>query len=917
MKPYFAGIVAWILLGGASISLFGQDAKKDKAPAERPFIDITKPETPRKPLPAWIKADARGEQVWVDQEQSDPRLKGYFTPEGVKVEIVADFPAVTNPVGMAFANDGSLLVLEWTPGEAAEATETITYKDGTTRKVPAARKATKDIVKVLRDSKGAGVFDEAKVVLEEELPSSILLHDGWLYLSGRGNVRRYKLVDVLDRPAAKEQPKAQIVAQGFGGFHHRQVSGLTVGNEGWLYITTGDGDHYVEGADGSRATVLRTGAIFRCRPDGSKLHVYSIGYQNPYRDLAFDANFNAFTADNDGGGGKFTGCRLMHVAEESDFGWRLLSGARGQPDPVRAAVFGELPGKLAPLAKTGRGAPAGLFIYNETRFPEGYRGVIYYPDVVRKSIRAYKVVSINSTFAIGSEFELLKSDDPLFRPCQIVAGPDGAMYVCDWRTDPAATGRFSADGKHGRIYRLTWAGTAEQPAIARRPLDSWARFAAMSADDLLKALDSPDFSDRLKAQRLLVNKGTDVRNGLLDLLDEPKRPTHARIAALGALQWMWNDEVRDEFLNILYAGDSNLRRLAAEGLALNCKLGDAEVDAALLQVLGDQDLAARRAIVLAIGKIGGPSAIDSLVNTFRANREDDPYYNDAILRSIERLGQPGIAKLVALAQSGVEKDFDKVVVAFQSLRSRVAAEAIPDLLNYPHLSILERVNLIKSYSNYALDPPVPLGPLLKYLDAHKDEPPRVKLAALEVLAMPGPPKSDKAEELALALLQQTDVDFRTAVLGAIEHGRLTKAAGRVNDLLADASRPDAERVAVVKALRALDHKAAGPALKDIVSGKENASAVLRGEALRTLTALDLTAGQDAAKILLAGKDVDLQREAVVVLGSQPDGARLVGEQFLAKKLPRELLAQVTEALRKHPRHPEVVKLLAEITKGNK
>ena len=60
--------------------------------------------------------------------------------------------------------------------------------------------------------------------------------------------------------------KKEVIAQGFGGVHHHQVSGLTIGNDGLLYITTGDDDNVVEGSDGSRATVLRTGAVFRCRP---------------------------------------------------------------------------------------------------------------------------------------------------------------------------------------------------------------------------------------------------------------------------------------------------------------------------------------------------------------------------------------------------------------------------------------------------------------------------------------------------------------------------------------------------------------------------------------------------------------------------------------------------------------------------
>ena len=148
-------------------------------------------------------------------------------------------------------------------------------------------------------------------------------------LSGRGTVRRYK-----QSKAGGAYDVKEVIAQGFCGFHHHQVSGLTLGNDGWLYITAGDDDNYVEGSDGSRATVLRTGGVFRCRPDGSKMQAYSIGYRNPYRDVAFDTAVNVFHADNDNEDGKFTGCRLMHVAEESDFGWRLPGGPPASPIQV-------------------------------------------------------------------------------------------------------------------------------------------------------------------------------------------------------------------------------------------------------------------------------------------------------------------------------------------------------------------------------------------------------------------------------------------------------------------------------------------------------------------------------------------------------------------------------------------------------
>lgn len=874
-------------------------------------FDINQPQSPPLPAPRWLKI--------IDQGTNDPRLKGYFTPEGLKVEIVAEYPTVVNPVGMTFADDGTPYVLEWLPGGTNwnEFPETITYKDGSKRTVATMKKPkVKDVVKVLRDTKGKGIYDEATVVLEEELPSSILLHDGWLYVSGRGSVRRYKQSRDNGRYDIKE-----VIAQGFCGFHHHQVSGLTIGNDGWLYITSGDDDNYVEGSDGSRATVLRTGAVFRCRPDGSKMHAYSMGFRNPYRDVAFDAACNMFHNDNDNeDGSKFMGCRLMHIAEETDFGWRLFQGARCcRPDPVRGAAFGELPGKVPAMLKTGRGAPAGLLIYNDTRFPEHYQGLLYYPDVFRKLIRAYKVGKFGSTFQVVNEFEFMKSDDPLFRPCQMVLGPDGAMYIVDWRTDSGGAGQLAGDGKHGRIYRVSWAGTAEHPAIATRGLDSWAKVQKQAEDDLFKSLASEDMSDRQKAQHELVNRGPRLRATLLRMLQDSDQPLRARIACLGAVQSFWNNDVRDVCIKLLRDGEPDLRRLAADGLALNCKGGDAEAEAALLKNLSDQDLGARRAIALAMGKLGSPGAADALVNALKFDTENDGYLRDGLIRAIERLGKPGIERLVALAESGVEKDREHVLEAFLALRTRPAAEALPTLLKYPHNTTGQKVDLIKSYNNYLLDPPVSLAPLVDFLTRQDDEPVQVRRAALEVLAAAGQVKGDKLEGMLVALVDSTDGNVRLSAIRMIEAGKVARGAPRLAGLLGDAKVAATERTAVIKALRALNDKSAVSVLKEILSKgtADTPEAVqLRLEAFRTLLALDPAAGPEVAKAFLDEKDQTLLNEAVIQLGARPEGAQLVAERFIAKKLPRELLPQVSDALRKHTaKNPDLNKLLSEVMKG--
>ena len=879
------------------------------ASAQQPKQDLNFQQSPLKPTPNWVKL--------VDHGQHDPRLKGYFAPDGVKIEIVADAPDIINPVGMTFDVDGNLYVLEWVEdpkGRSEKFMTEFTYKDGSKRKVLIMRKPTKDRVKMLGFNAQKGVYDSAKVVLEEELPSSILVHDGWMYLSGQGTVRRYK------QQKDGSWGDKQIIAQGFCGYHHHQVSGLTIGNDGWLYITAGDNDNFVEGSDGSRATVLRTGAIFRCRPDGSKMHTYSIGYRNPYRDVVFDAAFNMFHADNDNeDGSKWTGCRLMHVPEGSDFGWRLRPGAECCiPDVIRSAVYGESPGKLPPMHKTGRGSPAGLLLYNDTYFPEPCRGLLYYPDVFRKVVRAYQVKPSGATFEVTHEFEFLRANDPLFRPCQMVLGPDGAMYVCDWRTDSGGAGKLWGDGKHGRIYRLSWKGNDDHPAIPLRSLDSWAKIAKKSDEDLLKAFDSDNFSDRMRAQQEAVRRGTKLREALLKIKCDKD---HGYLAAMGALQSFWNDDVRDYFIDNVKVG-GNYSRLAADALALNCKKGDEDAHNALVRQVNDDDPAVRRAVYMAIGKINNPGAADVIVNGLQFDKGTDEYLRDALIRALEYTDKDGIAKLLALADSGSDADLARVVEVYPSLRTREAAEKIPVLLQNYHIKPEQKVALIRSFSYYQTDPPISVEPLVKFLDELPAEPNKkvtegqlnsMKLAALDVLATAGKVDSDRVKKALLAMLKTEDPKSRQAVLQTVADARLTNAVPILLDQLA-AAEDNALKISLIRTLGLLGEKSAFAPLQKHVQSKDPATRI---EVLRALSNIDNRPARKVAENLLADDDLQVQREAIVTLGQSIEGARIVGARFADKKLPRSLLPEVTESLRRFAskEHPDVTALLSRVVKG--
>ena len=835
--------------------------------------------------------------VYVDQGQFDARLKGMLAPQGFKVDIVAESPAIVNPVGMTFGTDGTLYVMEWVVDPVTKESwfpfdETIRYRDGTTRRVTTMKKFVMDLVKELHWDAAKNQFTNMKPIIADELPSSILLHDGWLYTSGRGTVRRYK----QSNPGGPWDIR-EVIAQGFCGFHHHQVSGLTIGPDGKLYITSGDDDNVVEGSDGSRATVMRCGAIFRCNPDGSEMEVYSIGYRNPYRDIAYDDNFNFFHVDNDNeDGSKFTGCRLVHVAEGVDYGWRLLEGAQCcRPDHARGAVAGELPGKLPPMLKTGRGSPAGLLIYNDTFVPERYRGLLYYPDVYRKRIRAYQVEADDSTFKATHEMEFLKSEDPLFRPCQMIAGPDGAMYVSDWRTDSGGAGRLSGDGVHGRIYRISWVGTQDEPGIPLRGFDSWDKLRKLDTPSLVAALNLPNLTDRVHARDELISRGAFTRDEVLKQLQEDKLNADGKLAAMGVLQSFWTPEVASFVQKFARGPDPDLRRLAVNALGQHAQSDDSRTNELLVQLLSDDSQAVRREVILALGRIGASSAADTLIASRKAETSRDRFLLDAYVRALEKLGQPGMDAVLKLGESGEAVETALSVEMFTAFRSPSAWAALPTMLKLPHLNDEQQAALITSALNYQFDTPLTVKPLLDAIVSLPETNLKSRDATLQLFQVGDSWPDDEVARIVNDLLDSDDVQVRLQALRAITLKPPPGIADRIIPNINDTSKSIEERIALIEVIgSARSIKAVAP-LRTLLTNKDEPSN-LKKVALKTLYPVSPTDAAEVAKLVLDQSDPEVLKQAILILDDSLDGTKLLGQRFVENKLPREFFSLIAAAL---------------------
>ena len=186
------------------------------------------------------------------------------------------------------------------------------------------KKFIDDLVKMLKYNPAPASYGQPKTIIAEELPSSILYHDGWLYVTGRGTVRRYKQSRAgraVGRPRDHRPGLLRLPPPpGFRPDHRQRRLALHHQRRRRQLRRR------VRRQPGDRAAD-RGGVPLQART-ARRWNAYSLGYRNPYRDVAYDDKFNFFHADNDNeDGSKFMGCRLMHVAE--GVGLRLAAADRG------------------------------------------------------------------------------------------------------------------------------------------------------------------------------------------------------------------------------------------------------------------------------------------------------------------------------------------------------------------------------------------------------------------------------------------------------------------------------------------------------------------------------------------------------------------------------------------------------------
>lgn len=425
----------------------------------------------------------------------------------------------------------------------------------------------------------------------------------------------------------------------------------------------------------------REGGILRSDDLGKNLEIVSRGMRNPW-DIAFDAGFNWLVTDND----QSEGDRVMMPFFNAHFGWghSWSTNWTGRDHPPTVPVS-------APVYD---GSGTGLIYYDLPQLPPAYRGVWFINDWLRKTTFVYRprwdgallqpeggrwqpfIVGGGAGRSVslygGSRREQpeLREIGSLFKPVDIVVGPDGALYISGWGEELDVVWKDGQQVNEGRVFRVSWPGApkaAWNSAKRAKPLTEW------SVDELADDLGSTLPVWNTDAQDELVRRGPTVVARLQERLA-------ARGLTESAETWLiWTvgriamtDRTVDDWLASVEAQRSLNTRIQAIRIAAHRRRETGRTDPLpgfVLAALKDPEARVRFAAVQAIGQARETRSLGAVQDV--AASETDRVTAYAAWHALRQLATPdqlramlidpraGVrrAALLALAEDGrIDRD---------------------------------------------------------------------------------------------------------------------------------------------------------------------------------------------------------------------------------------------------------------------
>lgn len=599
-------------------------------------------------------------------------LAAFRLEPGLRVELVASEPTVVAPVAMAFDETGRLYVAE-----------NRGYPTG-----PGTNKPPVGTIALLEDTHADGRFERRTTFADGlTFPNGVM---PW-----RGGAIVTCAPDVLWLSDTNGDGRADVREVWLTGFDDKnttqlRVSHPTLGPDGWIYLTSGyTGESTIRSPKFPERPPMKLRTDVRFHPFTGELEAVDGRAQ-------FGQTFDDF-------GNRFICYNRVHVQHVvgSSRHWKrnpdlhFSATVQNCPEAMVNDLLSNtenLAARIYPIsdnfttADSHAGtfsAACGVHVYRGNALA-GYYGRVFVCDPTANLVHWDELVPTGATFLARRSphhAEFLASTDNWFRPVNLAAGPDGALYICDMyrktiehpqylpeevrkRTD------FNSGENMGRVWRVRAAGSKFN--VQR------SRLGGATSVQLVKELESANGWTRDTAFRLLLERRD--TNVLMTLAALVKRGRSAptRAAALHLLDAMEELEY-GTFSLALQDADAGVRGAAARRAeefvhlfwkASNYPGNQASLFMWLNQAASDTDAHVRFACALALGEIpdGRAMALAQIARRDGADR----WMRAAVLSGLHRRAGEFLEWLLGTENSAAApelmRELSRIIGANEPLR---------------------------------------------------------------------------------------------------------------------------------------------------------------------------------------------------------------------------------------------------------
>jgi mono/diheme cytochrome c family protein len=412
------------------------------------------------------------------------QAKRFWLPPGYRLEPVLSDPDVDSPAQIAFDGNGRMFVAELRGYE-----QTL---DGIDAISPVGR------ISVHEDRNNDGIFEHHSTFVDKLLfPRFVMPLGADSILTMETNADEvWKYTDTNGDGVAD---KKELFTANFGraGNVEAQQAGLIWGMDNWIYSTVNAFRLRWTPNGLLREPTGPNGAQWGTTQDNYGKVWFQGGASGMPGYFQFPVHYGNFAP-----------------SDQFEPNLNIMWGAPILVGDIQAG----LPGTRMPDGSLIYGtAAAGNEIYRGDRLPKDLVGDYLYGETVGRIVRRLRPVKREGLTQLQNVYprsEFIRSLDPLFRPVDIAAGPDGTLYIADLYRGIIEGAEWAKEGTylrkkiaqyqldkalgHGRIWRLTYEGM--------EPDRTQPRMLAESPAQLVTHLSHPNGWWRDTAQQLLVLK---------------------------------------------------------------------------------------------------------------------------------------------------------------------------------------------------------------------------------------------------------------------------------------------------------------------------------------------------------------------------------------------------------------------------